>query len=420
MIGGGGGLSGTDPRSEAIEQLRILRRGTVSIISEEELLGKLERSLSEGRPLVVKLGVDPSRPDIHLGHSVPLRKLRQFQDLGHEAVLVIGDFTARIGDPSGASETRPMLSKEEVMANAETYTRQAKKILDPERTRIVFNGSWFEKMGFEKVLDLSSKYTVARMLERDDFSKRFREGRPITITEFIYPLLQGYDSVELGADVEIGGTDQLFNLLVGRDLQREYGQEPQVVMTLPLLVGLDGKEKMSKSLGNYVAVEDPPDEMFGKLMSIPDDIMLDYMRLLLDAADEEITEAEEGLRDGTIHPRDLKARIAERIVAMYHGEDSAKAAAERFDRIFRMGEIPKDVELITIPPEKAPEGIAEIEDILVAAGLVRSRSEAKRLILQGAIEVDGRKVENRSYTIDITKERTLRVGKKRFVRILRG
>jgi tyrosyl-tRNA synthetase len=420
MIGGGGGLRGTDPRSEAIEQLRILRRGTVSIISEEELLGKLERSLSEGRPLVVKLGVDPSRPDIHLGHSVPLRKLRQFQDLGHEAVLVIGDFTARIGDPSGASETRPMLSKEEVMANAETYTRQAKKILDPERTRIVFNGSWFEKMGFEKVLDLSSKYTVARMLERDDFSKRFREGRPITITEFIYPLLQGYDSVELGADVEIGGTDQLFNLLVGRDLQREYGQEPQVVMTLPLLVGLDGKEKMSKSLGNYVAVEDPPDEMFGKLMSIPDDIMLDYMRLLLDAADEEITEAEEGLRDGAIHPRDLKARIAERIVAMYHGEDSAKAAAERFDRIFRMGEIPKDVELITIPPEKAPEGIAEIEDVLVAAGLVRSRSEAKRLILQGAIEVDGRKVENRSYTIDITKERTLRVGKKRFVRILRG
>lgn len=412
-------MVGIDPRAEAVRQLGILKKGTVSLISEEELLRKLERSISEGKPLVVKLGVDPSRPDIHLGHSVPLRKLRQFQDLGHEAVLVIGDFTARIGDPSGASETRPMLSKEEVMTNAETYMKQAFKIMDRERTRIVFNGSWFERMGFERILELSSKYTVARMLERDDFYKRFKEGRPITIVEFIYPLLQGYDSVELKADVELGGTDQLFNLLVGRDLQREYGQEPQVVMTMPLLVGIDGKEKMSKSLGNYIAIEDPPDEMFGKIMSIPDDIMLDYMRLLTDVTDEEILDTERGLKDGAIHPRDLKAQIAERIVATYHGRDSARMAAERFDRIFRMGEIPKDVELVRIPREKAPDGAIEMAELLSTTGLVRSRSEAKRLIQQGAIEVDGQRIESWSDRVDITKEKIIRIGKKRFVRILR-
>jgi len=391
------------------KQLEILKRNVVDLVSEEELLERLK----EGRPLRVKLGVDPSRPDLHLGHAVVLRKLRQFQDLGHRVVLIIGDFTARIGDPSGRSVTRPMLTKEEVLENAKTYQEQAFKILDPEKTELRFNGEWLDKMTFADVIILASKYTVARMLERDDFEKRYKEGIPIAISEFLYPLAQAYDSVAIEADIEMGGTDQYFNLIVGRKIQEEFGQRPQIVMTMPIIEGIDGKLKMSKSYNNYVAFTDPPGEMYGKLMAIPDHLIIKYMRLLTDIAEEEIEEYEKGMREKSINPRDVKMKLAFEITKFFHGEDKAKEAQDRFIKVFREKEVPEDIPEYEFEEEEIP-----IVDLLLSVGAVTSRSEAKRLINQGGVYVNGERVKDFREMLKLDKEIVLKVGKRRFYKIL--
>jgi tyrosyl-tRNA synthetase len=392
------------------EQVKILKRNVVDLISEEELLDRIKR---KGK-LRVKLGVDPSRPDLHLGHAVVLRKLREFQDLGHTVVLIIGDFTARIGDPSGRNETRPMLTKEEVLENAKTYQEQAFKILDPERTVLRFNGEWLDRMTFADVIVLASKYTVARMLERDDFAKRFKEGIPIAVSEFLYPLAQAYDSVAIQADVELGGTDQLFNLLVGRKIQEEYGQEPQIVMTMPIIEGTDGKLKMSKSYGNYIAFNDPPEEMYGKLMSIPDELIIKYMRLLTDIPEERIEEYERKMKEKTINPRDVKMVLAYEITRFFHGEENAKKSQEQFVKVFQKKEIPDEMPVVEISQEK------NIVDLLVEIGAASSKSEAKRLVSQGGVYIDGERIEDIRFTVEPDGEMVLRVGKRKFYRILGG
>ena len=392
------------------EQVKILKRNVVDFVSDEELLDRIKR---KGK-LRVKLGVDPSRPDLHLGHAVVLRKLREFQDLGHTVVLIIGDFTARIGDPSGRNETRPMLTREEVLENAKTYQEQAFKILDPERTELRFNGEWLDRMTFADVIVLASKYTVARMLERDDFAKRFKEGIPITISEFLYPLAQAYDSVAIQADVELGGTDQLFNLLVGRKIQEEYGQEPQIVMTMPIIEGTDGKLKMSKSYGNYIAFNDPPEEMYGKLMSIPDELIIKYMRLLTDVPEERIEEYERKMKEKTINPRDVKMVLAYEITRFFHGEENAKKAQEQFVKVFQKKEIPDEMPIVEISQEK------NIVDLLVEIGAVSSKSEAKRLVAQGGVYIDGERIEDIKFTVKPVGEQVLKVGKRKFYRISGG
>ena len=391
------------------KQLEILKRNVVDLVSEEELLERLK----EERPLRVKLGVDPSRPDLHLGHAVVLRKLRQFQDLGHKVILIIGDFTARIGDPSGRSVTRPMLTKEEVLENAKTYQEQAFKILDPEKTELRFNGEWLDKMTFADVIILASKYTVARMLERDDFEKRYKEGIPIAISEFLYPLAQAYDSVAIKADIEMGGTDQYFNLIVGRKIQEEFGQRPQIVMTMPIIEGIDGKLKMSKSYNNYVAFTDPPNEMYGKLMAIPDHLIIKYMRLLTDIPEKEIEKYEEGMREKSINPRDVKMKLAFEITKFFHGEDKAKEAQDRFIKVFREKEVPEDIPAYEFGEEEIP-----IVDLLLSVGAASSRSEAKRLINQGGVYVNGERVKDFREILKLDKEIVLKVGKRRFYRIL--
>src|SRR5574337_1192728 len=338
-----------DVKAQAYEQLCALRRGVVEIVSEEELLGKLERSLRTGVPLRVKLGADPSAPDLHLGHTVVLRKLRQFQDLGHQVIFLIGDFTGMIGDPTGRSETRKPLTAEEVQANAETYKRQIFRILDEGRTEIRFNSEWLSRMNFADVIRLTAQYTVARLLERDDFETRYREGRPIGVHEFLYPLAQGYDSVVLKADVELGGTDQKFNLLVGRELQRAYGLEPQVALITPLLEGTDGVQKMSKSLGNYIGIDEPAREVYGKAMSIPDGLIVKYAELVAGIPPEAVEAMEEGLRLGTLHPRTAKAELAGKLVALYRGERAAEEAAVEFDRIFREKKLPDVILEFQVP-----------------------------------------------------------------------
>ncbi|OQX57546.1 MAG: tyrosine--tRNA ligase [Thermotoga sp. 4484_232] len=394
---------------EPEKQLEILKRNVVDLVSEEELLERLK----EERPLRVKLGVDPSRPDLHLGHAVVLRKLRQFQDLGHKVILIIGDFTARIGDPSGRSVTRPMLTKEEVLENAKTYQEQAFKILDPEKTELRFNGEWLDKMTFADVIILASKYTVARMLERDDFEKRYKEGIPIAISEFLYPLAQAYDSVAIEADIEMGGTDQYFNLIVGRKIQEEFGQRPQIVMTMPIIEGIDGKLKMSKSYNNYVAFTDPPNEMYGKLMAIPDHLIIKYMRLLTDIPEKEIEKYEEGMREKSINPRDVKMKLAFEITKFFHGEDKAKEAQDRFIKVFREKEVPEDIPAYEFGEEEIP-----IVDLLLSVGAASSRSEAKRLINQGGVYVNGERVKDFREILKLDKEIVLKVGKRRFYRIL--
>ena len=394
---------------EPEKQLEILKRNVVDLVSEEELLERLK----EERPLRVKLGVDPSRPDLHLGHAVVLRKLRQFQDLGHKVILIIGDFTARIGDPSGRSVTRPMLTKEEVLENARTYQEQAFKILDPEKTELRFNGEWLDKMTFADVIILASKYTVARMLERDDFEKRYKEGIPIAISEFLYPLAQAYDSVAIEADIEMGGTDQYFNLIVGRKIQEEFGQRPQIVMTMPIIEGIDGKLKMSKSYNNYVAFTDPPNEMYGKLMAIPDHLIIKYMRLLTDIPEKEIEKYEEGMRKKSINPRDVKMKLAFEITKFFHGEDKAKEAQDRFIKVFREKEVPEDIPAYEFGEEEIP-----IVDLLLSVGAASSRSEAKRLINQGGVYVNGERVKDFREILKLDKEIVLKVGKRRFYRIL--
>jgi tyrosyl-tRNA synthetase len=387
------------------EQLGIIKRGVVEIIEEEELLKKLK----EGRSLRIKAGFDPTAPDLHLGHTVLLQKLRQFQQLGHEVYFVIGDFTAMIGDPTGRSETRPPLSREEVLENAKTYEHQVFKILDPEKTNIIFNSTWLSGLGTEGIIKLAGKYTVARMLERDDFSKRFREGVPIYIHEFIYPLLQGYDSVFLKADVELGGTDQKFNLLVGRDLQRAFGQEPQVCITLPLLVGLDGVRKMSKSYQNYVAIQEEPESMFGKIMSISDNLMWEYYTLLTDYTEEEIEDFKKNL-----HPMDAKKKLAHFIVERFHGKEQADKALEFFVKTFSEREFPEDAPIIEVP-----HGLKRrAYELLFELGIESSKNSARRVVEGGGLRINGAKVEDPNQEIEIKGELRLQVGKKRFYRVV--
>ncbi len=385
------------------DQLRLLKQGTVEVIEEKELLEKLRK----GRPLRVKAGFDPTAPDLHLGHVVLLQKLRQFQQLGHEVYFIIGDFTAMIGDPTGRSETRPPLTKEQVMENAKTYEHQVFKVLDPERTTIVFNSSWLESLGTTGIIKLSAKYTVARMLERDDFSKRFKEGVPIYIHEFLYPLLQAYDSVAIKADVELGGTDQKFNLLIGRDIQREYGQEPQVCITLPLLVGLDGVRKMSKSYGNYVGITEDPKTMFGKLMSISDELMWDYYLLLTDYSEEDI---ERFKREW--HPMEAKKHLAELIVSRFHSPGSAREAREWFERTYSKKKFPEDAPLV----ELSEREITALE-LLLRLGAVSSKNEGRRIIQGGGLRINYVKVSDPNQRIELTEELKVQVGKKKFYRV---
>jgi tyrosyl-tRNA synthetase len=395
----------------AEEQLVRIKEYTVEIITEEELLDKLRRSVAENRPLHCKLGIDPSAPDLHLGHAVVLRKLKLFQDLGHEVTIILGDFTGRIGDPTDRSETRKQLSEAEVLANAQTYKDQIFKILDPARTRLVYNSEWLGKLTFSDVIELSAKITVARMLEREDFSRRYRENQPISIHEFFYPLMQGYDSVALNADIEFGATEQKFNLLMGRHLQREYGQEPQVALTMPILIGTDGVRRMGKSLGNYVGIAEPPAEIYGKLMSIPDAVMPEYFRL---AAPLELREAEsviEDLESGRLHPRDVKMRLAREIVALYHGAGAAREAEDLFKQVFQKGEIPEEMPLFEVRPP------ANLVFLLVTTGLVASNSEARRMIQQGGVRINGRQAGAGEQKFTGPDELVLQVGKRRFARV---
>lgn len=391
-----------------LDGLKLIKRGVVEIISEEELIKKLEA----GKELRVKFGADPSAPDLHLGHTVALRKLRHFQDLGHTVVFIIGDFTAMVGDPSGRSSTRKRLSRAEVMENAKTYQEQVFKILDRSKTEVRYNSEWFDKLTFEEVLNLTSKYTVARMLERDDFEKRFKSGNPISIMEFLYPLMQGYDSVMVKADVEIGGTDQKFNLLVGRELQVEYAQEPQVVITLPLLEGTDGVRKMSKSYGNYIGINEKSFDMFGKVMSIPDTLIFKYFELLTDTPLEEVERMKESIERGE-NPRNIKALLAKRIVAFFHGEEEAEKASEEFDRVFKYKEVPDEIEEF-----KLPKGKYRMVDTLVQLKVLPSKSEVRRIIQGGGLYIDGRRITDIDYEFELGKEVIIKIGKRRFVKLI--
>jgi len=407
-----------DLHREVQRQLAVIRRGTAEIIPEEELVAKLQRSLRTETPLKVKLGLDPTAPDIHLGHTVVLHKLRQFQDLGHRVIIIIGDFTGRIGDPTGRSETRRQLSEEEIQANAQTYREQIFKILKPERTEVTFNSRWLASLTFKEVIELASKYTVARMLEREDFARRFREGQPIGIHEFFYPLMQGYDSVALAADIEIGGTDQKFNLLMGRVLQREYGQEPQVALMLPILEGLDGVQKMSKSLGNYIGISEPPREMYGKTMSLPDELILRYFELVTTISLEELESLRRQLAEGSLHPRDAKMRLAREIVGFYHGPEAAQGAEEEFRRVFQQRELPQEMPEVRISPDEGDGSKIWLPRLMVLAGLAPSTSEARRLILQGGVRLNDRKVEDVNLEVELSSELILQVGRRRFVRVI--
>lgn len=395
------------------EQLDVIKRGTVEILLEDELRQKLEKSQETGVPLKIKAGFDPTAPDLHLGHTVLLHKLRHFQQLGHQVCFLIGDFTGMIGDPTGKSETRKALTREDVLKNAESYKEQVFKILDPEKTRVVFNSEWLSKMSATDMVGLAAKYTVARMLERDDFGKRYANQLPISIHEFLYPLIQGYDSVALQADVELGGTDQKFNLLVGRELQREWGQRPQTVITMPLLEGLDGFNKMSKSLGNYIGVCEPADEIFGKIMSVSDDLMLRYYELLSDLQSADLLKLKQELKAGDVHPMDAKKQLGREIVARYHGAAAATQAEESFIRRFRDNEIPNDMPEIRIPAETEKMLLCKL---IAEAGLVKSNSEGRRAIAQGGVKINGEKIGDENAEIACVGEVILQVGKRRFAK----
>ena len=395
------------------EQMDLLKRGTEEIIPEEELVQKLERSRKTGEPLKVKLGCDPSRPDLHLGHAVVLRKLRHFQDLGHEAILVVGDFTAMIGDPTGRNKTRPPLTLEETRQNGQSYYEQATLILSKERLRITYNSEWLEKIDFAGLIRLASHITVARMLERDDFTKRFQAGTPISLHELLYPIAQAYDSVALEADVELGGTDQTFNLLVARDFQREFDQVPQVVLITPLIAGTDGKEKMSKSYGNYIALTDPSDEMYGKVMSIPDTLIESYFEFCTGIPSKELAAIRNQLQTSEMNPRDAKRRLAREIVSTYYDDQAAGAAEQAFDRLFIQKELPED-----IPEYQLHEDELFLVQVLKEAGLVASNGEGRRLIAQGAVAIDGETVQDANLLIKRGKACTVKVGKRRFLKII--
>jgi len=408
-----------DVEQEARRQLAILRARSVDLLVEEELYRKLCRSLRTQTPLRVKLGLDPTAPDLHIGHMVVIHKLREFQVLGHDVIFLIGDFTGMIGDPSGRSETRKPLTAEQIQENAETYKRQIFKILDRERTIIEYNSRWGKALGSEGMIKLAAQYTVARLLERDDFQARFAEGRPISLHEFLYPLLQGYDSVALRADVELGGTDQKFNLLVGRDLMRDSGMEPQVILTLPILEGLDGVHKMSKSLGNYIGIDEDPQTMFGKTMSIPDNLILRYIQLATAIPREEIAAIHAGMADGSVNPRDAKARLARALVTQYHSAEAAEDAARRFRETFAARVFPADAPAVTPPADAVePGGGVWIVRLMTLAGAAPSGSEARRLIRQGGVEVDGEVVRDEELRVLLDRERRVQVGKRRFFRVL--
>jgi len=404
---------------EAEQQLEIIKRGTVEIIPEEELLQKLKRAEATGKPLRVKLGLDPTAPDIHLGHTVVLQKMRQFQALGHEAILILGDFTARIGDPTGENQTRQQLTEEEVRTNALTYEKQIYKILIPEKTKLLFNSQWLASLKFAQVIQLAAKYTVARMLERDDFDRRFKEGYPIGVHEFFYPLMQGYDSVVLRADVELGGTDQKFNLLMGRTLQKEYGQEPQVALMMPILEGLDGSQKMSKSLGNYIGINEPPQEMYGKTMSLPDQLMFRYFELATMLSIEEQRRLKDGLTQGALHPRDLKMRLAREIVTIYHGKEAALQAEKEFKRVFQQRELPEDIPDFNLAPTMLDsQGFIWLPKLMLLAGLASSTSEGRRLIQQGGVKINGEKITDPAYKLVPLNGMVIQAGKRKYVRLI--
>jgi tyrosyl-tRNA synthetase len=398
---------------EAEKQFEVIADGTVEVIDAEELKGKLARSLETGVPLRAKLGADPTAPDIHLGHSVVLKKLREIQDLGHEVVFLVGDFTALIGDPSGRSKTRPSLSPEEVEKNAETYKEQAFNILDPEKTVIDHNSRWAEPMTFRNVIELSSKYTLARMLERDDFRSRLGNNRPISIHELLYPLLQAYDSVALKTDIELGGTDQKFNLMVARDIMREYNLEPEIAVITPILVGTDGVQKMSKSLGNYIGISEPPGEIYGKVMSVSDEVMLDYYRILRVKTESEIETLEEGLKSGEIHPKDAKKELSRLLVETYYDAEAARDAESDFEKIHRDGGVPGGIR--ELRPSSNPAGIVQI---IREAGFAPSNSEARRLVDQGAVYLNGERIDDIDARILVKGGEILKVGKRRFTRLV--
>ncbi|MDH4320888.1 MAG: tyrosine--tRNA ligase [Desulfobulbaceae bacterium] len=396
------------------EQIALIERGTVDLINREDLIAKLKRAEKTGKPLRVKAGFDPTAPDLHLGHTVLIQKLKHFQDLGHEILFLIGDFTGMIGDPTGKSETRKPLTTEQVAKNAETYKEQIFKILDPAKTKVVFNSHWLNALSAHDFIKLASQLTVARMLEREDFKVRFEGQRPIAIHEFMYPLIQGYDSVALEADVEIGGTDQRFNLLMGRDLQRTWGQEPQVVLTMPLLEGLDGVNKMSKSLGNYIGITEVAEDIYGKVLSCSDSLMFRYFELLSDLSAEEIQGLRDGIDSGRLHPKAVKQQLARELTARFHDREAAVRAEEHFERVFSQHEMPEDMPEIELPAGE--EGVW-LPKLLADAGLVASNGEARRMIKQNAVALDGEKVSDDSFVVPAAGEVLIKVGKRRFCKV---
>jgi len=399
------------------KELEIIRHGTAEIIPEEELIAKLKKARETGKPLRVKLGIDPTAPDIHLGFAVVLRKLRQFQDLGHKVCLIVGDFTAIIGDPSGKSKTRPMLSREQVEENAKTYLKQLYLILDESKTELFYNSEWLGSMDFEDIIRLASKYTVARILERDDFEERLAKNKPLYMHEILYPLCQGYDSVAIDSDIEMGGTDQKFNNLVGRVLQREYDKEPQVVILMPLLVGTDGTEKMSKSLGNYIGITEPANKMYGKVMSIPDEVMIQYFVLTTDLSASEIKEIEEGLEEEKLHPKDVKQRLAREIVKLYHSEQAAIEAEEEFNRVFAEQKLPQDIPDLVVSQNSLKDGKAWIVNLVKLSGSAKSNREARTLIEQGAVTLDDEKITDTNLDLQIKDGMIFKVGKLNYAKL---
>lgn len=393
------------------EQLQIIMKGVDELIGLDSLKDKLEKSNSTGEPLVVKLGLDPSAPDIHLGHTVVLRKMKQLQDLGHKIVIIIGDFTGKIGDPTGKAKGRKALTTEKVLENAKTYENQIFKVLDKEKTEVRFNSEWLSKLTFEETIKLASTMTVARMLEREEFKKRYENQIPISIHEFFYPLMQGFDSVAINADIEIGGTDQRFNVLMGRMLQKEYGKDPQATIFMPLLEGLDGKEKMSKSLGNYIGIDETPEIMYEKAMTLPDELIIKYFELVTDVHPSEVDKIKNDLEKGNINPRDIKMKLAKEIVKLYHGEDSASRAEERFMKVFQKGEIPKDINIIN-----ASKVDFDIAETLVENNIVKSKNEIRRLASQGGVKINNIKVNDLT-EFKLENELVVQIGKKKFVKI---
>lgn len=394
------------------EQMDLIRRGTEEVLPEDDLIRKLERSELTGTPLNIKLGADPSAPDLHVGHAVVLQKLRDFQDLGHQAILIVGDFTAMIGDPTGRSKTRPALTIDQTRKNGQSYFEQATKILSSKRIQMVYNSDWLGKLSFSDVIGMAGRFTVSQMLERDDFHKRFESETPISLHEFLYPLAQATDSVHIKADVELGGTDQKFNLLMGRSLQRSLGQDPQAIVTTPLLVGTDGGEKMSKSLGNYIGINDFPNDMYGKILSIPDELMATYYRLVLFYDSPRIEEISAGIRNGTLHPRDVKRRLAREVVSRFYSDRTAEKAEEEFDRVFIAKDTPEEISDFTVQHE------SPLVDIIVAAGLAGSKGEARRLIQQGGVQLDGERVADIAHSFLPADPVVLKVGKRKFVRLV--